>query len=110
MKLPRFKIRRLMFVVLACALALGAEATRRRWRDASSAHRAMAEACWRKACEASERATRLAGVLQRDEAPEVARLQRRADYWGALMKEYRRAAEYPWLPVAPAPPEPKDAP
>jgi hypothetical protein len=105
MKLPRFKIRRLMFVVLACALALGAEATRRRRRDASSAHRAMA-----KACEDSERATRLAGGLQRDEAPEVARLQRRTDYWGALMKEHRQAAEHPWLPVAPDAPEPKDAP
>jgi hypothetical protein len=103
MKRLRITIRALMIVVLACALALMAEAMRRR----SSAQLALADACWRKACLDSDRASWVAQVLRRDEAPEVARLQRRADRWGALMEEHRRAARYPWLPVAPDPPAPE---
>jgi hypothetical protein len=90
-----------MIIVAAVALALGVEATRRRWRSASSAHLALAEACWRKAYEASERAGQLARALHSDEAPEVAREQRRADRWGEQMEAHRRAARYPWLPIAP---------
>jgi hypothetical protein len=33
--------------------------------------------------------------------------ERRSDHYGALEAKYERAARYPWLPVAPDPPEPK---
>jgi hypothetical protein len=33
--------------------------------------------------------------------------RRRADYHESLIVKYERAARYPWLPVAPDPPEPK---
>jgi hypothetical protein len=29
------------------------------------------------------------------------------DYWVEMEHKYRRAARYPWLPVAPDPPEPE---
>jgi hypothetical protein len=31
---------------------------------------------------------------------------RRSEYFEALQRKYERAARYPWLPVAPDPPEP----
>jgi hypothetical protein len=34
-------------------------------------------------------------------------LRRRSEYHRRLRRKYERAARYPWLPVAPDPPEPK---
>jgi hypothetical protein len=104
---PRFTIRRLMIAVVAIALILGLEATRRRWMGASTTYHIRAEGYWRKARDASEKAWRLALTLRSDDAPEIAREQRLADHWGSLMKKYRRLADRPWLPVEPDPPEPK---
>jgi hypothetical protein len=38
---------------------------------------------------------------------QVGAILRRRDYHRAMMIKYERAARYPWLPVAPDPPEPK---
>ena len=35
------------------------------------------------------------------------RMMDRADHHAALVRKYRRAARYPWLPVEPDPPEPR---
>jgi hypothetical protein len=40
----------------------------------------------------------------------LAPLQRGAEYEDRLVRKYRRAARYPWLPVAPDPPAPPDIP
>jgi hypothetical protein len=37
-------------------------------------------------------------------------LKRIADHESKLCDKYERAARYPWLPVAPDPPEPRDGP
>jgi hypothetical protein len=34
-------------------------------------------------------------------------LHRRREYYDQMRKKYERAARYPWLPVAPDPPEPE---
>jgi hypothetical protein len=104
---PRFTLRRLMVAVAVAACLLGLEATRRRWDDASTGYRLLAEAYLQKARDASEKATRIAIALRSDEAPEIAREQRLADRWGALMRKYSRAADRPWLPVEPDPPGPE---
>jgi hypothetical protein len=43
----------------------------------------------------------------RSSASEIERSSRRLDYHDSLISKYERAARYPWLPVAPDPPEPK---
>ena len=98
MRLPRFTTRRLMVLVAVVALAFEAERLLR-WR----AH------CLMKAEVHADRAndfiSGLTEVCFENETPGMrGRLQR---HWTALAEKYRRAARYPWLPVAPDPPPPR---
>jgi hypothetical protein len=40
-------------------------------------------------------------------ASDAARYKRLFDYFDSLSRKYERAAKFPWLPVAPDPPEPQ---
>jgi hypothetical protein len=49
----------------------------------------------------------LASDLRRSGNPSYLRAARRAEFYGRLREKYERAAEHPWLPVWPDPPEPE---
>jgi hypothetical protein len=48
-----------------------------------------------------------AGFLKDRSLREAARDSRLATYRAAMVRKYRHAAGYPWLPVEPDPPEPE---
>jgi hypothetical protein len=84
---PRFTVRRLMVAVAVVGVVLGIgsdlDRRRRRFLDLRSYYREKAvihSECW----------TRIVSMR---------------DYY--LSRKYERAARYPWLPVAPDPPEPE---
>jgi hypothetical protein len=108
MKIPRvrFTIGRLMFAVAVVGLLLGAivgvENRRRRFLALASIHRAKMIA-WEEvgSSEASRERFDISGR----------KVSLEADRWHSQMAEkYKRAAERPWLPVEPDPPEPEDTP
>jgi hypothetical protein len=99
---PRFTVRRLMVVVAILALALtvyaGIERRRARLQRVAQHH-------WEKAAANS--------VVQADanrtiyRASASLRNRQLAHYHVNLAYKYANAARYPWLPVAPDPPEPE---
>ncbi len=84
----RFTLRRMMIAVAIVAILLGlAEMTRRRraaFREKSTAIR------WSEYVEGHGK-----------RRPEI------AEHYRRMAEKYERAARYPWLPVAPDPPEPE---
>ncbi len=86
MKLPRLTIRRLMLVVAIAGLVLGVLVERRaRFLRIAARHKIPA----------SDPAFNYRGFY----------IPRRLIYHGMMESKYERAARYPWLPVAPDPPE-----
>ena len=92
--MPRFTVRRLMVLVaiVGLVLAAGSWLYRRTTRMKSTAafHE---QACFE--------ALMIGPDCILVESP-------RSRFHDELAKKYHRAARYPWLPVAPDPPEPKD--
>lgn len=135
MGLPRvrFTVRWLMVAVAFVALALGVEVTRRRWaefRQRAKSYAAMEQYerslldGWSTVVRREDgRAVAIRGPIaiqvpsHRGGYDEIrvtptpgydaANLRLRADYHARLKRKYERATRYPWLPVAPDPPEPK---
>jgi hypothetical protein len=95
MRLPRCRLRTLMVVVAVAGIVLGAGIGmhRRSW------------SLWHIARSHGERAFFLAVDDTEDDA-QFTRNQALYDYRFRLMRKYAAAARYPWLPVAPDPPEP----
>ncbi len=89
MRLPRvrFTLRRMMIAVAILAISMAAAL---RWFDLHS--RARAYAFW-----AAVSPMNIKGPKG----------ERMAMHYDLLRLKYERAARYPWLPVAPDPPEPK---
>jgi len=129
----RFTVRRLMIAVAIVALILGAELTRRRSAQFRLLARSYASAAEFDGLilEGGTTTFRLedgqirevhgsssiriptdeGGLVESaiDPTPgyDEDRLRRRAEYHDFLRRKYDRAARYPWLPVAPDPPEPE---
>jgi hypothetical protein len=106
-------VRRLIVVVAALVLALGAEVTRRRWDRLSLAYRRRAEFAVGQAVATGELANDLARRLEGsagdpDPAAYAALVSatKRRRYFRALSVKYYYASSHPWLPVGPDPPGP----
>ncbi len=108
MKLPRFTVRRLMVVVAVWGIVSWGI----RLRELSARYRERADDY--------ERSTRALGSLcnidhlrsgpSGDEKrlhPKLDRIELFLSYYEAMKNKYERASNYPWLPVAPDPPEPE---
>lgn len=90
-RLHRFRLRTLMIAVAVVAWAIAAAHVRVR----AKSFRARA-------------AYHSASALHVRRRPEsVAMPEKQAAYHDSLRGKYERAARYPWLPVAPDPPEPQ---
>jgi hypothetical protein len=98
---PRFTVRRLMIAVAVVGLALATAIMMRR----SDEFRALAEEQADNEAASLEYADDARG--EHGDQQRVARGEQMAVYHRALKIKYERAARYPWLPVAPDPPEPK---
>ena len=112
---PRFRIRTLMIAVAVVGIPLGWLTSRRSsFQRRSIEHfAALNEADRRKwmryeALDADGPYTRM-GYFEpaSDSDPQVVRFDRLFFYHAELANKYQDAARYPWLPVAPDPPEPK---
>ena len=102
MRLPlvRFTLRWMMAAVAIAALAAGAMRMGRRspeYREAAEEH-AICEDFYRLA---------LANESRMDDPSYPATCRARLDYHRIMREKYEFAARYPWLPVAPDPPESK---
>src|SRR5262249_6545254 len=108
MRWSRFRVRTLMIVVVASAMVLGTIAGLVRRREfylrQAERHRRLSD----------EQYVSSTLVFQRTHfgpsKPERALMdayERRGDYHAGLQAKYERAARYPFLPVAPDPPEPE---
>jgi len=124
MQLPRMTIRQWMMAVAVLALILGLgvveERLHRRIQNArvkATIYATRADFCragfplWAKAAQdhgdrENESKWQLVEYFEARAEAEA----RRAEYYDALSRKYRAAARYPWHPVAPDPPEPKDPP
>jgi hypothetical protein len=103
-----------MVIVAVAALALAAEATRRRMVNLSSAYRQRALVHQNKAGLASLNALVSDAEYRRGQPPDRkyaewrAGFRRLAEFHEAMMRKYERAASRPWLPIDadPAPPQP----
>jgi hypothetical protein len=116
-----------MVAVVAVALILSAEVTRRRWvdfrrrareNDAAEMFDRLLLAGGSVARPSKDgRAELIRGPkiirwngleLERPSTPgyDAESLRRRAEYHARLKEKYRRTAAFPWLPVEPDPPEP----
>ena len=132
----RFTVRRMMVAVAIVSILIGAEAMRRRREvlasKASSSrlrqgvNQRMVEEWDRlmpKVIRIVRESERLASSRPGDDEAkrslskterkyqsvtrEVKTYERNARHWQMVAEKYERAARYPWLPVAPDPPEPK---
>lgn len=89
MRFPRMTTRRWMVGVAIVAVGIQAS----RWTD-NMRRRSLYY-------------TALADRWEMPTCPKEAGASRLCDYYDGLEKKYRRAARYPWLPVAPDPPVPE---
>ena len=102
MPLPRvrFTVRRMMVAVAAVAILLGAALTlrgRQRWfRELRREHQTRALLEFEVPLKN--------GTIPRERRGHAIRLR---DWHWRLVEKYRRATRYPFLPVAPDPPEPE---
>lgn len=88
MRLPKFRVRTLLIIVAIVGLICGGGETlrRRRANFRQEAH----DLRWAEYVE-----------WHGERRPNV------AEYYNRLARKYEYAARYPWLPVAPDPPEPR---
>ncbi len=105
MKLPRFRVRTLMIAVAVVGLTLGGLAGLVRMEQRRQSFRALARNHQRQ--EIVNRLTLVGLVAHRAPKADTERHRTLAEYHRALNQKYTRAASYPWLQVAPDPPEPK---
>jgi hypothetical protein len=111
---PRLTIRSVMVIVAVVALALAAEATRRRIANLSSAYRVRALEHQNKVELATLNAIDSKSAYRRGQPPDPkyaewsARFRRLAEFHYAMMRKYERAASRPWIPIDsdPTPPQP----
>jgi hypothetical protein len=102
-----------MVIVAVAALALAAEATRRRMANLSLAYRHRALLHQNKAELASFNALLSDAEYRRAQAPDPkyaewsAGFRRLAEFHHAMMRKYKRAASRPWLPIDPDPASPQ---
>lgn len=95
MRPPGFRLRTLLVLVILSGLGLGGYTLRRR----SDLYR-------RRAAEMEWIEYEFASIRIGSSKSVAANVEQAREYWAALKRKYRRAARYPWLPVAPDPPEP----
>jgi hypothetical protein len=93
-----------MVAVAIVAFLIYGELTRRRWATLSAGYRSKAELArviqaWYMGIPEGP----MKGGLQRGQLEDI---RRSAVRQGEIADRYERAARYPWLPVAPDPPEP----
>jgi hypothetical protein len=118
MRPPRFRLRTLLIAVavIAAALAVGAERTRRRWvhlREEAALH-AEAERLWLQRAidiESGRPTTDDVSNCRWEDTPanrfrEGQHYRENAAHHARLKRSFERAAARPWLPVATAPPPP----
>lgn len=109
MWMPRFRIWTMMVAVVVLALALAASKLARTASERSQvadryAHQAN---LYRKSAAEDEKGLSTATEDTRQaKVNSLGRFSRKAAYYSTLEAHYRRAARYPWLPVAPDPPAP----
>jgi hypothetical protein len=124
---PRFRLRTLLLLIVALAVSLWGERTRRQQATyrAMAAEQAALEEGSRETCRVCrENVVGLAGrglrALYLGElggvkgwftnaaafVPEASRLERLTAYHSQLRRKYEDAARRPWLPVEPDPPSP----
>jgi hypothetical protein len=100
---PRFTVRRLMVAVAVVGMVLGSGVeVVRRWllfRERAAQH---AQLVMRGMCN-----NPMTGTTVPDFTPAEIEALRQSEYHRRLYLKYRDAASYPWLPVAPDPPEPE---
>jgi FtsZ-interacting cell division protein ZipA len=102
---PRFTVRRLMVAVAIVALVLCGWET---WRKRSSyLELADQQSALKDHCRLMLEHVEFLAERRFADKSEVALSRRRMDYHRDLAEKYERAARYPWLPVAPDPPEPE---
>ncbi|WP_435020113.1 hypothetical protein TA3x_001654 [Tundrisphaera sp. TA3] len=127
---PRITVRRLMILVAAVAILLGARAEVARLRRMSRDYyvEAMLFGMQEQIAQANAGRTReawLAEVREIERAngeggmrmgrrnfdlfppPPPAVEKQSAEYYGKMRAKYERASRYPWLPLPPDPPEPR---
>ena len=115
MRVPRLRItiRSVMIIVAVAALALAAEATRRRMANLSAAYRLRALVHQNKAELAEGNAIESESAYRRGQPPDPKYakwsegFQRLAEFHCAMMRKYERAASRPWLPIDPDPTPPQ---
>jgi hypothetical protein len=110
----RFTVRRMMVAVAIVAAVAGAAAASRRWSVLASAYHVKALYLGLQADLEEENARTADAAIwfaraSDPDRPERAapRYRRRAEFYSLLRGKYERAARYPFLPVAPDPPEPE---
>jgi hypothetical protein len=112
---PRHKARWAAALILVAACAAGWPAARRHLDAAALARRRRAEGCVKRALDARQEADALTARLadpagQADDGgvyDAMVKARRRQSYYRTLSIKYYAAANRPWRPVAPDPPEPK---
>jgi hypothetical protein len=100
MRLPRvrFTVRRMMAAMAIAGALLGAEIMRERRERFAELARVFGGTAW-SARRAAENPPGTHG--------DPVTMRSIAEYADALQMKYARASRYPWLPVAPDPPEPR---
>jgi hypothetical protein len=91
---PRFRLRSLLIAVAVAAVAFGLAERSRRFRRLAVYHEVRVK--WRGA-------TSMGLTAWKDGRGQLV-TEQRSDWHDAMRTKYQRAAERPWLPVAPDPP------
>jgi hypothetical protein len=112
MRLPhvRFTVRRLMVAVaFVAATSLLLEMNQRAalYRATASHHATLSREWLGIASRLRSDEALLTGAPGREAEATAGWLERMAPYHDSLMRKWARASQYPWLPVAPDPPEPE---
>jgi hypothetical protein len=114
MRLPRMTTRRWIIVVAIVALVVGGMVLARRqgvYRVRAAFYAQQEQVATRRLRHWTQEVVRFSGRPQSDEQRRLAELMEdysrdRVAYHARLKVKYRRAAHYPWLPIAPDPPTP----
>jgi hypothetical protein len=126
MRLPRMTMRRWMIAVAVVGLMMGGLRLKRRHdahldRSRRHAHSESTFRAWRKMLEGTDLLIERIEKQEGDNAAHLAQLkahravlvemapswEQGIPYHAALVRKYRHAARYPWLPVEPDPPTPR---
>ena len=105
----RFTVRGMMVAVAIVGMACGGELIRRRrnyYLNEADTY-AYGERIFRESADEPLEGCRAGQVSREAQARFKVETLATADHYAALKRKYARAARYPWLPVAPDPPEPE---